>query len=103
MEPHPEEPRSGVSKGEAGNCRHLTRSSMQFGTRAGAALVDDAALAAAVQREGGVQRVRRVVRDGMGEAPAGGRRRPEGIGRASVRERVWKDGLITGVVGTIKK
>src|SRR3546814_3989576 len=77
MEPHPEEPRSGVSKGEAGNCRHLTRSSMQFGTRAGAALVDDAALAEAVQREGGVQRVRRVVRDGMGEAPAGGRRRSE--------------------------
>src|SRR3546814_7233455 len=90
MEPHPEDPRSGVSKGEAGNCRQLTRSSMQFGTRAVAALVDDAALAEAVQREGGVQRVRRVVRDGMGEAPAGGRRRleaavaPAGIERKSV-------------------
>src|SRR3546814_593698 len=51
-----------------------------------AVLVDQEAAAEAVEREGGVQRVRRVLRDGVGEGPAGAGRRLEAAGAPAAVE-----------------
>src|ERR1051326_2038115 len=50
---------------------------MRLRVRAGTLLVDDGAAAEAVEREGGVEWVRRVLGDGPGEHPARSRRRLE--------------------------
>ncbi len=57
--------------------RMRVRSSVQVGLRARALLVDQMAGGEAVEPEGGVERVRLVAGDGVGEAPARGRRRLE--------------------------
>src|SRR3546814_953432 len=51
-----------------------------------AVLVDQEAAAEAVEREGGVQRVRRVLRDGVGEGPAGAGCRLEAAGAPAAVE-----------------
>src|SRR4051794_41043582 len=56
---------------------HAVRLSMKVGHRALAVLVDEMAGGKTVEPEGGVKRVRIATRDGVGEAPAGSRRRLE--------------------------